>query len=174
MKSESSPGPIIFHQRDAGKSPVIVIGIGNEYRGDDAVGILATRNLAGKMPPEIKTIELTGDQSDLLELMHTANAVIIVDAVRSAAPAGTIFRIDAAEESIPNDFSTFTTHSIDSVQAIELARSMNRLPNQVIVYGIVGKDFSFTSKITPQVRESIDVVRDKILNDLDSILKSGR
>lgn len=151
---------------------ITVVGIGNHFRGDDAVGMLTIKNLTKKVPSNVKAVELVGDQSYLLELMQSSDVMIVVDAVHSSAPAGTIFRIDASEESIPRDFFTFSTHGIDSMHAIELARSMKLLPKQVIIYGIVGKDFSYSPKLSPQIQESLEIVQNKILNDIDRILKN--
>ncbi|MFZ1080311.1 MAG: hydrogenase maturation protease [Candidatus Kryptoniota bacterium] len=151
---------------------ITIVGIGNRFRGDDAVGLLMVKSLSGKVGPEIKTVELEGDQTCLLKLMQTTDAMIIVDAVQSSAPAGTMFRIDASSEPLPQDFHAFTTHSIDSVQAIELARAMNRLPKKVIVYGITGKDYSYSEKLSPQMEESIEIVRRNILGEIDHIQKN--
>ncbi len=151
---------------------ITIVGIGNRFRGDDAVGLLTVQSLSGKVPAEIKRVELEGDQTCLLELMQTTDVMIIVDAIQSSAPAGTTFRIDASSAPLPRDFHAFTTHSMDSVQAIELARTMNRLPKEVIIYGIVGKDFCYTEKLSQQMEESIEIVQDKILGEINSILKN--
>ncbi len=151
---------------------ITVVGIGNRFRGDDAVGLLAVKSLRGKVPPEIKTIELEGDQTLLLELMQSTDAIIIIDAIRSAAPVGTILRIDASSDHLPQDLHAFTTHSMDSVQAIELARAMNRLPGKVMIYGIVGKDFSYTEKLSRQMEESINITTNNILREIESLPKN--
>ncbi len=150
---------------------ITVVGIGNQFRGDDAAGVLAVRNLAEQLPPNASAVELEGDQSRLLELMQSASAMIIVDAVQSRAPAGTIFRMDASKESMPQDFFAVSTHGLDLIQAIELARSLNLLPKHVIVYGIVGKDFSYTKTLSPQTQESVEIIQNKVLSDIDLILK---
>ncbi len=159
---------------------ITVVGAGNEFRGDDAVGLMVLKSLKEKVPSEescgadVKTVELTGDQSHLLELMQSTDAMIIVDAVQSSAPAGTIFRVDASDDPIPKNFFSFSTHSIDSAQAIELARALDRLPAHIFIYGIVGKDFSYTAKLSAEVRESIKAVQTKIMNDISCILKNER
>lgn len=150
--------------------PVTVVGIGNEYRGDDAAGLLVLRQLKGNVQAGARTVELTGDQSYLLELMRSTDAMIIVDAVQSSAPAGTIFRVDAGRDAIPKQFLTFSTHSIDSAGAIEMARALGTLPDEIFVYGIVGKEFSYAERITPEVEEAIEVIQERIIQDLGCIL----
>jgi len=148
------------------------VGIGNEFRADDGVGLLVLKSLKGVLSSQVKVVELTGDQSNLVELMQRTDNMIIIDAVSSPAPAGTVFQINASEEAFPNNFFTVSTHSIDLAQSIELARTMNQLPDLVLIYGIVGKDFSFTTSMNQQVKESAETVKDKILIDVDRILGS--
>ncbi len=152
------------------RSLVTVVGIGNEFRGDDAVGLKVSGRLKGNMPAGARTVELTGDQSYLLELMRSTNAMIIIDAVQSSAPAGTIFRVDVSKEPAPRDFLSFSTHAFDSIGAIEMGRTLGILPPFVLIYGIVGRDFSFKNSLTPEVEEAIEVIQEKIISDLETML----
>ncbi len=148
---------------------VTIVGIGNEFRGDDAVGLKVVRSLESSRPAGVRTMELTGDQSNLLELMRSTNAMIIVDAVQSSAPAGTIFRIEAGKERVPENFLFFSTHSFNSLSAIETARTLGLLPRCLLLYGIVGKDFSHKIGLAEEVEDAIDVIREKIIEDVESV-----
>lgn len=152
------------------RTAITIVGVGNEFRGDDAVGLMVLQQLKGNLPAGARTIELTGDQSYLLELMRSTDAMIIVDAVQSSAPAGTIFRVDAGQGPAPKEFLSFSTHSFDSVNAVELARALGSLPGIMLIYGIVGKDFSYTTRRTAEAVEAVEIVRARILNDIDRIL----
>ena len=165
-----SPDPASAADPAAERAVVTVVGIGNEFRGDDAVGLMVMRQLKERVPAGVRTFELTGDQTYLLELMRSTDAVIMVDAVRSSAPAGTIFRIDASEEPVPKEFLSFSTHAIDSAAAIELARTLGSLPGRILIYGIVGREFSFSTTMTAEVREAIEMVQDRILSDIECFL----
>ena len=46
---------------------LLVIGIGNPDCGDDAIGPLVARLLAGHVPPEVAIIERAGDMLGLIE-----------------------------------------------------------------------------------------------------------
>ncbi len=154
------------------KRPVTIVGIGNEYRGDDGVALLVLRQLEKSLRDKVRLIQLTGDQTELLDLMQETDRLIIVDAVSSSAPAGTIFQINASKELFPSNFFTVSSHSIDIAKTIELAKAINCLPEFVLIYGIVGKDFSFTESLSPEARESAEIVRDKILVEFDRMTES--
>ncbi len=152
------------------KSVVTVVGIGSEFRGDDAVGITVLRQLKGNLPAGARAVELTGDQSYLLELMRLTDAMILVDAVQSSAPAGTVFRLDAGKEPLPKDFLLFSTHAFNSASAIKLARGLGSLPGTILIYGIVGKNFNFGLDLTPEVEEVVEIICSKIISDINHIM----
>lgn len=149
---------------------VTVVGIGSEFRSDDAVGLAVLRKLKGNMPAGARAVELAGDQSYLLELMSITEGIIIVDAVQSSAPAGTVFRVDASNDPLPEDFLSFSTHAIDSVAAMELARTLGLLPGSVLIYGIVGKNFSLGCNLTPEVDEVVESTCAGIIDDISRII----
>ncbi len=101
--------------------------------------------------------------------MCSTDALIIVDAVQSSAPAGTIFRMDAGKERVPENLMFFSTHSFGSLDAIETARTLRHLPRCMLLYGIVGKDFSHKIGLAEEVENAIDVIEEKIIEELDSV-----
>src|SRR6266487_4776599 len=73
---------------------ILVIGIGNEYRSDDAAGLLACRLLKAKELQDTLIIESNGDGVALMEAWETPRRVFLIDTVSSGAKAGTIHRFD--------------------------------------------------------------------------------
>ena len=69
-----------------------IIGFGSRWRGDDAVG---PRVVDGLRALGIDAIEMAGDGLALVERLRETDAVVIVDAMRSGAPPGTIETFDA-------------------------------------------------------------------------------
>jgi hydrogenase maturation protease len=135
---------------EARRRPLIV-GVGNAYRGDDAAGLLVARRLGG--------IALEGDPSALLDLFHGVSCAVVIDAVRSDAPPGRIHRFDASAAPLPDSVrSSSSTHAVGVAEAIELARTLGRLPERLIVYGIEGARFDGGTGVTRAVAEAIDEV----------------
>lgn len=144
----------------------IFIGVGNPFRGDDAVGTAVLRFIRSRIPADVKVVEETGDGAELLEAWKGADRVILVDAVQSGAPPGTIHRIDARAEKLPSWFSRSSTHAFGVAEAIELAWAMNDLPPQIVIYGIVGLDFSAGTKLSPEVAEVVPRAAQQILREI--------
>jgi hydrogenase maturation protease len=138
---------------------VLIVGIGNELRGDDAAGLEVARELAGgDLPSGVLVRELEGEALGLLELWDGIDAVILVDTVRAGAGAGTVHRVDAGAGPLPERLSRTSSHTISVSEAIELARSLGRLPPEVIVFGIEGSRFQAGSSPQDAVRRASDAL----------------
>src|SRR5260370_16448437 len=121
---------------------ILLIGIGNEYRSDDDAGLAAIRALKAKGLPGTLFKECTGDGADLIETWRKEQMVILIDAVSSGAPLGTVYRFDALAQPMPARYSFHSTHPFGAVQPIKLAHALHALPPCLIVYAIQGKHFT--------------------------------
>lgn len=132
-----------------------VIGFGNEWRSDDAVGLEVARRLGGQT--------LAGEPIGLLDALDGEDEVVLVDAVFSGAPAGTVHEFDASSEPLPATlFGASSTHALGLAEAVELARSLGRLPRRVLVYGVEGRSFAFGKGLSREVAAAADRVVDEV------------
>nr|BAL55541.1 hydrogenase 2 maturation protease [uncultured Acetothermia bacterium]BAL58964.1 hydrogenase 2 maturation protease [Candidatus Acetothermum autotrophicum] len=148
------------------KARILIIGVGNPSRRDDAVGLVVARALRARNLKHIEIIELSGEGAALLEAWQGAERVVIVDAMQSGAAPGTILRFEAHRQRIPTKFFRYSTHNFGLAEAIELGRALGQLPQELIVYGIEGKDFSLGEGLSPEVASAISQVLEKILAEL--------
>jgi hydrogenase maturation protease len=145
---------------------VLCIGIGNEFRQDDGVGIEVARVLKTMKLPHVRVIEQTGEGAALMDAWAGAEKVILVDAVLSGQEPGTIYRINAHEQQIPRDFFSYTTHAFSVAEAVEMARTLSQLPPTLIVYGVEGKAFSEGIGLSPIVEQAVQAVLEKIVGEI--------
>lgn len=131
--------------------PPLVIGCGNENRGDDAAGLL----VVGKLRElGVGAAELTGEGVSLLDLWKGARDVILVDAVLTGAEPGAISVWDALKERIPREVFRCSTHNFGIGDAVELGCILGRLPRSLRIYGIEAARFEVGSPPAPAVREA--------------------
>jgi len=145
---------------------ILVIGVGNEYRSDDAAGLVVARRLRQLSLGNVTVIEASGEGTDLMESWKGADTVIIVDAASSGAKPGRIHRIDARAQRIPTGLLRYSTHAFSVGEAVELARAMNRLPPRMVIYGIEGERFDEGTVLSRAVQGSVDIVVDLVLRQL--------
>ena len=76
----------------------LVLGLGNEYAGDDAVGVLTVRALRGALAGDAEVVESAASGLALLEVFADYDRALIVDSIRTGrSPAGTILEPGLAE-----------------------------------------------------------------------------
>lgn len=134
--------------------PILIIGIGNEYRSDDAVGLVVARALQARKLPHVSLLEATGEGTALMEAWKGADHVILVDAVTSEAPAGTIHQLDAQTSPILPGLFALSTHAFGVAEAIELARVLGNLPARLEIYAIEGKHFVAGTNLSREVERA--------------------
>jgi len=137
---------------------ILIIGLGNDYRGDDAVGRALARRLQAIAGDNVRVLEESGEGVALIESWKGGDFVILIDAVHSGAAAGTIHRFDAELQPVPGSFFHYSTHAFSVAEAVELARALNQLPPRLIVYGIEGKNFDSRVGLSPEVKVAAEEV----------------
>lgn len=148
------------------EAPILVIGVGNVYRGDDAVGRIVAQDLKREMPDCVNTVEKGGDGMALMESWEDADTVILIDAVHSGALPGTIHRFDAHAQPIPATYFHYSSHAFGVAEAVELSRALNQLPPHFIIYGIEGKCFEPEGELTREVAKAAQDVLTQIQHDI--------
>ena len=101
-------------------------------------------------------IEHEGEPIELIEACEGAAAVWIIDAVCSGAPAGTVHRFDAGDQALPAAMFGLSTHRLGLADALEISRTLGRLPPTVVVYGIEGERFEPGSPLTAAVARAAE------------------
>ena len=134
---------------------MLIIGVGNEMRGDDAAGLVAARAFHAL---GVSAVESDGDAASLMQLWKNQPEVIVIDATRSGALPGTIHRFDAHLEPLPAAMFGFSTHRVGLPEAVELSRVLGELPAKLIVYGIEGESFEINRTISPRVQVAAEAL----------------
>lgn len=144
----------------------MVIGIGNPLRGDDAIGAEAAALLRARPDEVVEVVTHDGEPSGLMDLWEGRGLVIVIDAVASGNPPGTVLRMDAGVRELPADYFAASTHLMGLPAAVELARSLGRLPEDLIVFGIEATAFEPGAGLSDAARKGIDEVVRRIEDEL--------
>jgi hydrogenase maturation protease len=145
---------------------VVVIGIGNRYRNDDAAGLEAVRLIRDTAPAGVEVTELEGEPTSLLDAWGDAETVYVVDAVASGGDPGTVYRFEAGSEPPPAQFRHRGTHALSVADVLELAHALDRLPRRLIAYGIEGEGFGAGLGLSPEVERAVHDAAGRLLAEL--------
>lgn len=140
----------------------VVIGVGNRLRGDDAVGPVVIDRLQGRLPPAVHLIESLGDPVSLLGWWQSAALAVVVDAVRTGSKPGTVFRFNGRDK-LPSAFFRKSTHLVGLADAVEMARTLDRLPTRLVLFGVEAETMEHGDEFSPAVARALDGVVEAIV-----------
>jgi len=146
---------------------MLIIGVGNEFRGDDAVGLHIARQLR-EMLPEVRIRESNGNLSELVDCLSSEDEVIVIDAVCSGEAGGAIHRLNPRNEPLPLECFRGSTHAFGVAEAIELCRTLGQLPASILVYGIEGTNFAIGSAMSSGVAQAMHEVTAEIAEEVSA------
>lgn len=150
---------------------VLVVGVGNSNRGDDAVGIVVAKRLSELWGGGVTVLEHDGEGTGLMETWAGRDTVILVDAVSSGGTPGTVHRIDARKTPIPIGLFPHSSHAFGVAEAVELGRALGRLPPRLLVYGVVGERFASGNGLTGAVEAAVREVVGFIVRDVQAVAR---
>jgi hydrogenase maturation protease len=155
--------PEYTQQTEQETSTIVIVGLGNDYRRDDAAGLLVARELKGQVPAQVSVHECTGASLELMDLWAGASHVVLVDAASSGAAPGTIYRFEVGSRPLPSFMFHYSTHDFNVADAIEFARMLGKLPKHLVVYGVEGADFDQGMGLSEDAVAAVETVTARVL-----------
>lgn len=132
-------------------------------RGDDGVGAAVAAHLRAE---DIEAFDFDGDGAELMEMWAHQGQVILIDAAVSGAPLGTVHRFEANSDALPRNFFRHSSHQFGVAEAVEMARVLDRLPRNLIIYAIEGQNFNLGAPLSKDVELAVWDTVDRIKADI--------
>jgi hydrogenase maturation protease len=144
-----------------------VIGLGNVVLSDDGLGVHAVRRMQHRYQPGDGVELVEGGTAGLLLLPCLADAkrVIIVDAIDTGAPAGTLVRLDGEDWASAFE-SRMTPHDVGLVDLLGAARLSGAWPEQLVLHGIQPDSTAIGTELSAPVAAALDPLVDAIATEL--------
>jgi len=134
--------------------------VGNDFRHDDAAGLIAARRLRDSgIPAE----EHQGDFATLIERWKDAGTLILIDAIAPGRVPGAMYRLNASTSPLDREACNTSTHVFGLVEVIELSRALGTLPPKVLVFGIEAKNLAVGVGLSPEVELSLPELVKEVL-----------
>lgn len=137
----------------------VILGLGSAF-GDDSIGWAAVDAIRNSpwlhaLPAGTVRIEcLDRPGAGLLAQMRGASRAVVIDAMRSDAPPGTL-RLLTREEIGTDSQGHASTHGFGLAQTLALGHTLGQLPPELVVFGVEAGDTCGLHELSPALRTAI-------------------
>lgn len=134
----------------------LILGLGNDLLGDDAVGVLAARALTERLQDKADIVESALSGMALLDLFIGYERAIIIDAVKTGRnPPGTISELSPADLGAviaPSPHYAGLPELIATAQALKLD-----FPKEIKIFVLEVEDpYTVGGKLSPTVAQALE------------------
>jgi hydrogenase maturation protease len=143
----------------------VVIGIGNDFRCDDAVGLAVADQIAERDLPGVRVVTGIGEPAALLEAWSgTARAVVVDAAAAADSTPGRIRRWTARDLDAT---AVVSSHALGLAQTCALGKALARMPDELVIFTVEVADTSHGVGLTPAVAAAVPDLVDAIIAELN-------
>jgi len=143
------------------KEDAVVVGIGNPWRGDDAVGWLVAERVAEVVGEEVRVVQVDGEPGRLLDTWDGARLAVVIDGMRTGRQVGTVIVFSADE--VRRAEASHSTHGIGLAYAVQLGTVLGRVPEELVVVGVEVGEVVVGQPMTPEVESALDGATAQVL-----------
>jgi hydrogenase maturation protease len=136
------------------RGDVLVAGVGRLDRRDDGVGLVVAAALLEKRLRGVDVVTLATPIS-LLEAWVGYRRVVVVDAVLSGRPGGSVRVEQGGADPLPARGGSGGTHAVGIPEVIELGRALGSLPEELTIVGVEVTDVGFGAGLSPRVATAV-------------------
>ena len=164
--------------RPPGKK-VLVAGVGNKLRADDAFGVeVANRLMAMDLPEGVKVVETgIGGIALVQELQEGYDALVVIDAVDRGRPPGHVMlilldvpHVDDMEWGERYDFLA-DVHLATPERALIMSKALGVLPDDTLMVGCQPVDAETPGiPMSPEVTAAVEVAVKEVVRHLGELM----
>ena len=148
---------------------IVIIGIGNDLRRDDGVGIAAAAALELLAIPNVVVKTGVADPMSLLEAWTGASLVVIIDAaIADPSTPGRIRRCELHD--VAAHTGGLHSHSIDIGHTHALGQALGRVPGELVMFSIEVAGTDHGIGLSPQVAGAVPKVVESVRAEINRAL----
>jgi hydrogenase maturation protease len=139
---------------------VAIIAVGSPH-GDDQIAWRVVERLRQKPRRGIHATAVS-EPARVLDHLEGCETLVLVDACRSGARAGTIHRLVWPDPRL-RERDNASTHGFSVARVLELAAALGRLPPYVVLIGVEAQSCGPTAEMSPAVRRALPALYRQVL-----------
>jgi hydrogenase maturation protease len=146
---------------------ILVLGIGNLSMSDDGIGVRVVQLIAERyrFPEQVTVLDGGTLGLGLLPKVENAERLLIVDAVETGAPPGTLVRLTG--EDIPLALGTrISPHQMGLKDLLAVASLLGCAPKETVLWGVQPESTGMALGLTAPVEAKLERLVVKLLQEL--------
>jgi hydrogenase maturation protease len=135
----------------------VVVGLGNPLMADEGIGVHVIRGLleASEQLPDTDIIELGSSPMGVVHAIAGRRKAILVDCAYMGEPAGIIRRFHPDEVFSAKEMAHLSLHEGDLLDAVELSKSLEEYPEEVVIFGIQPERIELGEGLSPVLQKRL-------------------
>lgn len=147
---------------------IVVLALGNPLLGDEGVGPRALSRLSReyRFPESVELVDGGTAGLALVPKLSEANKAVVLDAVRTGQPPGTLVELDGAK--LPRRFfGSLSPHQVGFRDIVSAARLMGG-PDEIFLIGVEPMTTELTGELSDPVSGVLDALVAAVVRRLES------
>jgi len=150
-------------------SKIAVIGIGNLLLMDEGIGVHTINELEKHdLPESIEIYDGGTGGFKLIDLMHGAARVILIDAVETGKAPGTVTIFSAEEVRSIYNKKKYSLHDTDLMEIIKMTEMLGN-PPMIEIVGIQPKTINYGTILSKELAGSMSNIVNSVLKRIEEV-----
>lgn len=146
---------------------ILVLGVGSILMTDEGIGVRAVEELQRRFrfPDNVEVLDGGTSGIELLSYISGKDYLIIIDAVKSGSPPGTLVRVEGKD--VPARFRTrLSPHQLGISDLLAVATLNDEMPKELLLFGIEPKDIVMGIGLSDEVKANLGRLIDVVIDEL--------
>jgi hydrogenase maturation protease len=145
----------------------LILGVGNLLASDEGVGIHVIQRLQAEyqFPEEVQLLDGGTLGMDLLFYLENVCHLLLIDAVETGQPPGTLIRL--AGDEVPAFFSLkMSPHQVGVPDMLFAAKLRDLYPQEIVLWGVQPDSLEIGLELSPPVAAQLETLVGKVMEEL--------
>ncbi len=146
---------------------ILVLGIGNLVMSDDGIGVRVVQLLAERyrFPAQVTILDGGTLGLDLLPKLEGVERLLVVDAVDTGAPPGTVVRLAGDEVPVALE-AKVSPHQMGLKDLLAVAMLQGFAPREMVLWGVQPALIELGMELSPAVADALEPLTRHVVTEL--------
>lgn len=149
---------------------ILVLGVGNVLLTDEGIGVRTVETLLEeyRFPENVDVVDGGTAGMELVEIISNKEHVILIDAVNTGAPAGTV--VTLIDEEVPALFrSRISPHQLGISDLLGVMALTGETPKHFTLFGVVPFSMDTGVELSAQMQPLKNILVENVVNKLEAL-----